>query len=489
MRRDPCVLGIDLGTSSAKAILLDAAGAELSVASAPVQLSRPRPGWVESDPEDWWLSVKIAVRKVLAATRADVGAVGLSGQMHGVVLARSDGRSLRPAMLWLDRRAESSLEAYRALPPRSRAVLGNPLIPGMAGPMLHWLASHEPAVLRDAEWALQPKDWLRLRLVGRGGSEPSDASGTLLFDIFQNTWALPVVEALGLPAPLLAPLEASDAVAGPLDDSIAHELGLPGGIPVAFGSADTAAALVGTGLFEIGPVLLTVGSAAQVVTLRKRPEPDPDLRYHVFASALPDLWYAMAAVQVAGVALSWALKAFNATWEEAYELLDGAPSHGANAALFIPHLAGARSPSMNISAQAGFFGLDLRHGRADMLRAVFEGVAFSIAEAARALPEFVDTSALYLAGGGSLHQTWRQLLCDLLGKRLLVVENPNASARGAAMLGGRAAGITEKMGAVLPFVDEVEPDPRAHELLGVAFERWKEAAASSIGHSPPLDGS
>jgi xylulokinase len=258
---------------------------------------------------------------------------------------------------------------------------------------------------------------------------------------------------------------------------------------VAFGSADTAAALVGTGLFEIGPVLLTVGSAAQVVTLRKRPEPDPDLRYHVFASALPGLWYAMAAVQVAGVALSWALKAFNATWEEAYELLDGAPSHGANAALFIPHLAGARSPSMNTSAQAGFFGLDLRHGRADMLRAVFEGVAFSIAEAARALPEFVDTSALYLAGGGSLHQTWRQLLCDLLGKRLLVVENPNASARGAAILGGRAAGITEKMGAVLPFVDEVEPDPRAHELLGVAFERWKEAAVSSIGHSPPSDGS
>jgi xylulokinase len=135
---------------------------------------------------------------------------------------------------------------------------------------------------------------------------------------------------------LLAPLEASDAVAGPLDDSIAHELGLPGGIPVAFGSADTAAALVGTGLFEIGPVQLTVGSAAQVVTLRKRPDPDPDLRYHVFASALPGLWYAMAAVQAAGVALSWALKAFNATWEEAYELLDAAPSHGANAASLHP---------------------------------------------------------------------------------------------------------------------------------------------------------
>jgi len=489
MSREPCVLGIDLGTGSTKTILLDASGVELGVASVPVQLSRPRPGWVESDPEDWWSSVKSAVAKVLEGAASPVGAVGLSGQMHGVVLARPDGGPVRPAMLWLDRRAESSLEAYRALPPATRALLGNPLVPGMAGPLLHWLASKEPAVLRDAEWALQPKDWLRLRLVGRAGSEATDASGTLLFDIFQNTWALPVVEALGLPARLLAPLGAPDAAAGPLGVPIARELGLPGGIPVAFGAADTAAALVGTGLSEAGPIQLTVGSAAQVVTLRRLPEPDPLLRYHVFASALPGLWYAMAAVQAAGVALSWALNVFNATWEEAYELLGAAPGGGANSALFIPHLAGARSPSMNTSARAGFLGLELRHDRADMLRAVFEGVAFSIAEAAAVLPEFANASELYLAGGGSLHPTWRQLLSDLLGKRLLVVDNPNASARGAAILGGRAAGIIGKPASVLPVVDEVEPDPRAHESLGVAFERWKSAKAGGIGQSPSTSGS
>jgi xylulokinase len=483
MSRDPCVLGIDLGTGSTKVILLDASGVELSVASVPVQLSRPRPGWVESDPEDWWLSVKGAVAKVLEAAESPVGAVGLSGQMHGIVLARSDGKPLRSAVLWLDRRAETSLEAYRGLPPATRALLGNPLVPGMAGPLLHWLASHEPAVLRDAQWALQPKDWLRLRLVGRAGSEPSDASGTLLFDIFQNSWAFPVVEALGLPARLLAPLGASDAIAGPLDRSVASELGLPGGIPVAFGAADTAAALVGTGLSETGPIQLTVGSAAQIVTLRGLPEPDPGLRYHVFASASPGLWYAMAAVQAVGVTLSWALKVFNATWEEAYELLGAAPGDGADSPVFIPHLAGARSPSMNASARAGFLDLELRHDRGDMLRAVFEGVAFSIAEAAGVLPEFVDTAELYLAGGGSLHQTWRQLLCDLLGKTLLVLENPNASARGAAILGGRSAGIIEKACSVLPVVDEVEPNPRAHESLGVAFERWKRAEAVGIGTS------
>ena len=205
MRTDLCALGIDLGTGSTKAALLDQTGCIVGVASAPVELSRPRPGWVESDPGDWWRSVKVAVREVLSLTDARVGAVGLSGQMHGVVLARSDGTPLRPAMLWLDRRAESSLEAYRSIPPRSLAALANPLTPGMAGPMLCWLNSNEANVIEVADFALQPKDWLRLRLVGQPGSEPSDASGTLLFDVPANNWSWAVVDALGLPSALIRP--------------------------------------------------------------------------------------------------------------------------------------------------------------------------------------------------------------------------------------------------------------------------------------------
>ena len=218
MNNNRCSLGIDLGTGSVKAALLDGTGARLGVASAPVELSRPRPGWVESDPEVWWGAVKTAVQDVLSQTDAAVGAVGLSGQMHGVVLARSDGRPLRPAILWLDRRAEGSLDAYRRLPAGSLAVLGNPLNPGMAGPMLYWLCSNEPAALDAADWALQPKDWLRLRLVGHVGSEPSDASGTLLFDVPQNIWAWPVVDGLGLARRLLArPSPRLGSVAGSLD--------------------------------------------------------------------------------------------------------------------------------------------------------------------------------------------------------------------------------------------------------------------------------
>jgi len=467
-----CSLGIDLGTASVKAVLIGAAGAQLGVASAPVPLSRPKPGWVESDPEDWWLATTAAVREVLAGREAQVGAVGLSGQMHGVVLARSDRRPLRPAIISLDQRAQDDLGCYRDLPVHLRSSLGNPLVPGMAGPVLHWLAANEPTVLDEADWALQPKDWLRFRLVGQAGSEPSDASGTLLFDLAENNWAFPVVKALGLRADLLAPLGASVELAGPLEGGAAQDLGLPTGTPVAFGCADTAAALLGTGLSEVGTVQLTVGSAAQVVTLRRRPVPDPELRYHVFASALPGQWYALAAVQAAGVVFSWALNALGVNWAEAYELFKASPT-GANGVSFIPHLAGARSPSMNTAARASFRRLELRHDRADMVRAVFEGVAFSVLDAAATLPEFAEVPELYLAGGGTLHEKWRQLLCDLLGKILLVVEDPNASARGAALLGGRAAGILRDDGQTVPLAGRVEPRRREHETLMEAFDRWK----------------
>jgi xylulokinase len=474
---EACSLGIDLGTGSAKAVVLNRLGTQLGSATVPVELAEPQPGWVESDPEEWWLAVKSSVRQVLGGTNMPIGAIGLSGQMHGVVLASSNGRTLRPAIISLDRRALGDLDAYRALPAGQLSSLGNPLVPGMAGPLLHWLAAHEPQVLEQADWALQPKDWLRLRLVGEGGSEPSDASGTLLFDLRYNSWALPVAEALGIPPSLLAPLGRAASVAGQLQGAAARELGLPRGIPVAFGAADTAAALVGTGISRVGNVQLTVGSAAQVVTLRSRPEPDPGLRYHLFASAEEGLWYALAAVQVAGVALTWVLRTYKGTWEEAYEHLGASPL-GARGALFVPHLAGARSPSMNSRAKAGFAGLELAQSRADIFRAAFEGVAFSIAEAAAALPEFPEASVVYLAGGGTLHRAWRQLLCDVLGKTLLVLDHPNASARGAALLGGRAANIIEDIDREPQATDKVEPDAAAHRALAEIFERWKAVATA-----------
>lgn len=479
----PLALGIDLGTGSTKAIVLGAGGTEAGVASAPVRISNPHPGWAETSPEEWWASVKAAVAEAVAGQGDRVGAIGLSGQMHGVVLARPDGAAVRPALLWLDRRAEASLAAYRDLPSELSRCLGNPFVPGMAGPILHWLAQNEPASLNGAAFALQAKDWLRLRLVGQAGSEPSDASGTLLFDIFRGTWAGPLAEALGVPARLLAPLGPSGTLAGELCGPAAADLGLPVGTPVAYGAADTAAALIGGGLVDIGPVQLTVGSGAQLVSLRDQPRPDAGLRYHVFASALPGRWYALAAVQAAGVALTWALDVLDLTWDEAYGLFGQAGAGTDDGPLFVPHLAGARSPSMNYAARGAFCGLELRHGRPEMVRSVFEGVAFSILEAAQALPEFGAAPSIYLAGGGSTRAQWRQMLSSVLGKRLLVLESANASAKGAALLGGHAAGIFAEARGTLDVVQEVDPVPEAQEAFAGTFRRWQEVAG---GHRADL---
>jgi xylulokinase len=473
--KDSCILGVDIGTGSVKALLVGPLHSTLGVSSAPIEIVRPRPLWAECDPETWWKALRTAVTEAIKAASLaprSVEAIGLSAQMHTLVLATENAESVRPAIVWLDGRAEEDLDAFRSLPFSLKLKLGNPLVAGMTGPLLHWLCRKEPESLERAAWVLQPKDWVRLRLVGMAASEQTDASATLLYDLFGEDWAWEVVDALRLPRHLLPPLYASDDLAGLLGQQPAQELGLPTGIPVAFGAGDTAAALVGSGIGEPGQVFLNIGSAAQVVAIRERPSPDPDLRYHLFASVRPRQWYALAGVQAAGIALSWGLSVLQATWEEAYGLI-GETDGSAGDLFFIPHLAGARSPSMDASARGAFLGADLRHDRLDLLKAIFEGVAFSIADAAWTLPEAHETEAIYLAGGGSLNPAWRRFLCDLLGKRLLVIDNPNASARGAALLAAKAAGLLDKAELEPRIVASVEPDPKRHDRLLNSYSHWK----------------
>jgi xylulokinase len=261
------VLGIDLGTSGVKALVAGADGEVLGrgVAGYPVRV--PAPGRAESAPEDWWLATRAAVRDALAeADHATVTAMAVAGQMHGVVLADERGAPLRPAILWLDQRAAAEAATYAELPCEYTAVLGNRPAPGMAGPLLSWLLTHEPGTVRAAWWALQPKDWLRLRLVGQAATDPTDASGTLLFDLARNAWADPLIEKLGLPREKLAPVRDSASLAGPLLAGPAADLGLRQGIPVAVGAGDTAAALFAAGL-RADEAMPNLGSGGQWVVL------------------------------------------------------------------------------------------------------------------------------------------------------------------------------------------------------------------------------
>jgi xylulokinase len=441
----PALLGIDLGTSSVKVVVLDEDGQLLASTSSGYDVSAPAPGWAETDPASWWAAVVDATRAALAAYGgAPPVAIGLAGQMHGLVATGMDGRAVRPAMLWPDSRAIAELASYRALPESLRERLGNPLTPGMAGPMLAWLARNEPQTYAATRWALQPKDWLRAQLTGEFHAEPSDASATLLYDVLGDDWGRDLAAALGLDPALLAPLlPAAGQLAGRLTAAPAAELGLPAGTPVAAGAGDTAAAALGSGL-AWGEAQLTIGTGVQVVTSA----PAPTLGSvhgvapvtHLYRAATDTGWYAMAAGLNGGSTLDWVRQLLGASWEELYASAAADPA--SDDPMFLPHLSGERTPYLDTSLRGAWIGLSAHHDRTALMRAALEGVAFAARDAMTPLRgDGAPLDQLRLAGGGTTDPSWRQLLADVLGARLQPVRAAGASARGAALLAARAADL------------------------------------------------
>lgn len=469
------LLGIDLGTGSVKALLVGEDGAVLAETSVGYPVDAPQSGWAETDPWAWWQKTVEAVRKVSDGRTREIKGIGFSGQMHGVVLCREDGEPLRPAILWADTRSRELLERYDTLSDTQRNALANPITAGMAGPTLLWLQEHEPEVYQTARWALQPKDWLRLKLTGEARAEPSDASATLLYDLLEDSWAQTVVDTLGLRGELLAPLVASSAQAGSLTPEAAAELGLNAGIPVAAGAADTAAATFGSGLLVPGTMQLTVGTAAQIIAIPEKPTPDPERRTHLYRSAAEEGYYAMAAMQNAGIALEWVRKLLGVSWEAMYQEAFEVPP-GSDGLTFLPYLTGERTPHLNPQARGSFAGMTLAHGRGHLARAAFEGVAFALKDGLRALQSVhLDSDALRLAGGGTLHTEWRQLLADILGKPLHASAVPAASGRGAALLGGIAAGVYSSTADTIALAPPPTPvaEPAQDDRLEQAYQRFR----------------
>ena len=333
---DVATLSLDFGTSAVKALILSEVGRVSAVASESYPIDRPHRGWAEADPTTWLRAAGSAVRAALSrAGDEPLGAISLAGQMHSVVICDVAGRPLRPALLWPDRRAVDSLGPWRALPDERRAALANPLVPGMAGPLLAWLSIAEPLTLAGAAWALQVKDWVRFILTGDVATEPTDASATLLWDVPGDIWATDVAEAAGIDPALLAPLMASDAPAGTVTKNGADAMGLPVGLPVYAGAADTAAALVGAGVTQPGHRILNIGTGAQLVTIVDHPKPALRPTTHRYRAARGG-WYAMAAVQNAGLALGWARELLGASWEEAEREAFASPVNGRRRAAVPP---------------------------------------------------------------------------------------------------------------------------------------------------------
>ena len=485
-----CTLGLDLGTSSAKAVVIDTAGQVLAQASAGYGVTSTMAGYAESDPAQWWTAVTACAREAVTAAGYAAGArpaaIGLSGQMHGLVMTSADGAALRPALLWADSRATGSLRAYRRLGSQALARLANPLAPGMTGPMLMWIAEREPRIYQNTRWALPPKDWIRARLTGEFHAEPSDASATLLYDLMGDRWDLEVVSALGLNPDLLAPLlPSAGAPAGHLTAEAGTELGLPAGIPVAAGAGDAAAAALGSGIADHGDMQLTVGTGAQVIRPLVAPVSRADAGVNLYRSATPDGWYHMGATISAGISLNWVREIMNATWEELYASV--ARPGQAHDPIFVPHLSGERTPYSDPALRGSWTSLSLADDRTSLLRSALEGTAFAIRDALDALLGEHRPARLRLAGGGTLAAGWRQLLADVLGLPLCAVDVPAASGRGAALLGAIAAGLLsldDVQGPLAPPAHLVaQPDPAMAAFHAERHARFRRVVSALGGHS------
>jgi xylulokinase len=448
---EAAVLGIDLGTSGVKVLVTTPGGDVLGRASAGYQVRVPAPGQAEADPCDWWAATRRAVHAALAEARlVGAGSVGaglgwagqrrltvtglaVTGQMHGVVLVDDRGAALRPAILWLDQRAAAEVALYQEVPCDYTAPLRNRPSPGMAGPLLCWLVAHEPHTVRCSWWALQPKDWLRLRLTGQAATDPTDASGTLMFDLARDAWAEPLLDKLGLPRDKLPPVRQPGETAGWLLPGPAAELGLEQGIPVAVGAGDTAAALYAAGLSK-DEAMLTLGSGGQWVVPVSATEREPAVATNLYR-AVGDGCYRLAPVQNVGITLDWVRNLLGATWEELYAT--AARPRRADAPRFDPHLTPER---WNPGGTGAWAGLTLAHEREDLMRSALDGVADLLR---RRLDDLRAAGhaprRAVIGGGGTSHPAWRGLLEETLEVPLAQAPASWLTPAGAARLAAEAA--------------------------------------------------
>lgn len=457
------VVGLDLGTSGLKALALSEDGEIVAETEADATIANPHGTWAETDPCEW----TNALERVLADLKPHldhhrVAAVGVDGQMHGVVLVDADGSPTRPAVLWPDRRAEDQTRLWRELPDQQRARLANPISAGMAGPILAWLQEHEPDAITSADQALQPKDYLRSALAGPPVTDRSDASATLLWDVVADDWAYEVLEAVGIPAALLPSVEPSQAV-------IAQGVTIPAldqhDVAVVTGAGDTAAALLACGGLRPGQVQINLGIGAQVTIAVKDPHPDADPVTNLFADAERG-WYAMAAVQNAGLALDKARGWLAMSWEELFEGAI-ASEPGAAGVSMLPFLSGERSAIASPASTGVWVGLTTRTTRAHLARAAVEAVVFTLARAV-ALLDTTDPM-VRLTGGGARQQLVPNLLAEVLERPVEVITLRSPSALGAALLAARGVDLTVPTEHHVR-AKQIEPDAPGH--LAEAFELW-----------------
>ncbi len=463
-------VGIDVGTSGVKGLAIDEHGRVLARAESSYQISTPRPGFSEQDPETWWRAATLVLSKLREQAGKPAG-VGLSGQMHGLVVVDRHDRVLRPAILWNDQRtARESAEIESTLGlERLIELTGNRALPGFTAPKLLWLRRHEPETYARIAGVMLPKDYVRLRLCGERATDVSDASGTLLLDVAKRRWSDEVLGALGLPEDWLPPVLESPACGGRTDE----------GVAVAAGAGDQAAGALGVGVERPGPTSVVLGTSGVVFSALPAYAHDPHGRVHAFCHAVPGVWHAMGVMLSAAGSLEW-LRAASAP-DLAYDELvkEAAPwPAGTEGLLFLPYLAGERTPHPDPNARGAFAGLSVRHDRGALVRAVLEGVAFGLRDSLDLIGELGERPALgRVSGGGSRSKLWLEIIASALELPLQRVAVDEGAALGAAILGGVAAGlwsdVSEGVAATLVMGETIEPVSRWVEIYSEQRERYR----------------
>jgi len=484
------LLGIDVGTGGTRAVVVDEKGSVVASATADhAPFASPRTGWAEQDPRDWWRAAIKAIHGVLAqpGTSADeIAGVGFSGQMHGAVLLDQRDEVVRPAIIWCDQRTEAQCRTLTEKVGAAQLIelTCNPALTGFTLPKMLWVREHEPEAWQRIRSVLLPKDYVRLQLAGEKATDVADASGTLLFDVANRRWSEAMLAAMEIDGAYLPAVFESPEITGSVSVVGAAATGLRAGTPVVAGAGDQAAGAVGSGVVRAGTVSATIGTSGVVFAATDRPSLDPLGRVHTFCHAIPGRWHVMGVTQAAGLSLRWFRDQFGAGVEDGrdpYERLTEeaarAPA-GADGALWAPYLMGERTPHLDPHARGALVGLTASHTRAHVIRAILEGVTFSLRDTLEIFKEInVPVETIRLGGGGARSLLWRQIQADTYGHEVEIVAAEEGAAYGAALLAGVGSGIWPSVdaacAAVVRIADRVSPEPSNQSLLDRQYQAFR----------------
>ncbi len=487
------LLGIDVGTGGSRALLIDESGAVVaSAVEEHVPFRSLKAGWAEQDPNDWWRASQAAIARLLresGVAASEIACIGLTGQMHGAVLLDKNDQVLRPALIWADQRTAEECRYLNATvgPERLVELTSNPALTNFTLTKLLWVRAHEPEIWSRFHSFLLPKDYLRLCLTGVRATDVADASGTLLLDVVHRRWSYEMLEAVGLSPECLPALFESPEIVSRVTEAAARSTGLKAGTPVVAGAGDQAAGATGMGIVRPGDVSATIGTSGVVFAASDAPFTDPRGRLHTFCHAVPGRWHVMGVTQAAGLSLRWFRDTFGlgtvagAKERDPYDLLAEEAARvpaGAEGVLWAPYLMGERTPHLDPDARAALVGLAANHGRGHVLRAILEGVTFSLKDTFSIFEELhIPIREIRLGGGGARSALWRQIQADVYGQSVEIVAAEEGAAYGAALLAGVGAGLWPSVDgacdAVVRVASRTEPQPAAVAALKESYRRYQ----------------